>query len=94
MKKFFIGFGAMALIYCTGFLVVRHQLHDSTDVNIATDTGNKTVDQERTFIWIPGTGSERFAKLTLYWSFYPAGQIDHLFTGRIYDHTDALHLQI
>ena len=82
-------------LYCAGFAFVRWHFHSSDTVwlpNAAGTDYNAPIQQERTFIWIPGTGAERPAKQTLYWLFYPAGQIDRLFTGWVYDRTDARNI--
>ncbi len=82
-------------LYCGGFAFVRWHFHSSNTVwlpNAAGTAYNDPIQQERTFIWIPGTGAERPAKQALYWLFYPVGQIDHLITGRVYDRTDARNI--
>jgi len=94
MKRSVAILSGIVAVYFVSYFVVRWQLHDSPDVNVATPSGNQVVHEERTFIWIPGTGFERIARQTLYWSFYPAGQIDRVLTGRIYDRTDARNIQL
>ena len=94
MKKHVWILAAVMMIYSVSYLIIRFQLHDSTDSSLLTDSGVKHIHQERTFIWIPGVGAGRIAKQMLYWCFYPVGQIDHLVTGRVYDCTDQRNLEI
>jgi len=85
----------LAILYVAGFILLRWQLHSTNTVLLPTATGyGPPVQQERTFIWIPGTGAERPLKQALYWLFYPAGSIDHLITGRVYDRTDARNIKL
>ena len=56
-------------LYCAGFAFVRWHFHSSDTVwlpNAAGTDYNAPIQQERTFIWIPGTGAERPAKQTLF----------------------------
>jgi len=92
MKRALGALGTLGLFYSLSFFLLRFQLHDSTDLNIATDTGNRRVHEERTSFWIPGTGAERPAEMILYLFFYPAGQVDRLATGRVYHCTDSRNI--
>jgi hypothetical protein len=83
----------LGILYLAGFTLLRWQSHDTGTVFLPTGAGyGRLVQQENTDIWIPGTGVERPIKQALYWLFYPAGSIDHLITGRVYDRTDARNI--
>jgi hypothetical protein len=93
MKRALTAALILAVLYVAGFTLLRWRLHSTNTVFLPTATGYAApVQQERTFIWIPGTGTERPFKQALYWVFYPAGQLDRLFTGRVYDRTDARNI--
>ncbi len=93
MKRTGTVLSAMLAVYMVGYLFVRWQFHSSSSVFLPTDTGySGPVHREETCIWIPGTGSERPVKQALYWIFYPVGRLDQIFTGRVYDGTDARNI--
>jgi hypothetical protein len=83
----------LAILYVAGFTLLRWRLHSTNTVFLQTATGySPPVEQQRTFLWIPGTGVERPLKQAVYWLFYPAGSVDRLITGRVYDRTDARNI--
>jgi hypothetical protein len=89
-KRTLTGLSAILAIYSLSFLIVRWQFHSSSSLFIPTDTGySGPVHHEHTSFWIPYGGVQRQFKQALYWGFFPAGRIDHMFTGRLYDRTDA-----
>ena len=93
MKRTITVLSAMLSVYVAGYVLVRWQFHSSSSVFLPTDTGySGPVHREETSIWIPGTGGERPFKQGLFWIFYPAGRLDRMITGRVYDCTDEKNI--
>jgi hypothetical protein len=93
MKRTLSTILVVGILYATGFAILRYRLH-STNIEVlsVSSSGQATLinlQQHHTIMSIPASGLGRPLKQTVYWLFYPAGQLDRFLTGRVYMSRDA-----
>jgi len=86
----------LVLAYLAGFLIVRRTHYNRGRTLVPDENGvySTSYDFEETEFWLNPGGTDRTVQHALFIIFWPAGQIDHMITGREYNLTDEREIDM